>query len=356
MKKTVYRFGSAEEARRLFRSGALVDAIGMAFDPSSQTAAPSTIIAIKADDSVAATLNLKDANDAITIKLTASDTGSMGNRVQIKVETGSVKGKKVSTQLDDTVYSQDNIARDLFTVQYTGSQTTATVSNDGTTFSLVAGANPAITFDFAAYPRVGQLVRAINNHANWVAVAAPNARDDDTATIDPINAQSAKTTAYQVSANFQAVVDWINKPRKEGFVDASIPDASTRKLPANINWTNLAGGNDGTPVTQDWQDCFDLLKLEEVQWVVPLTGSAAVHAMADAHVNFMSVVARKNRRAVVGMDIDRTSTDDEAMTAAADAAMDLNSDRTSLLYQGHFNYSSTGATSSGSRLTTRPRW
>ena len=336
VKKTIYRFGSAEEARTLFKAGALVDAIGKAFDPSSQTYGPTTVIAIKADDSTPATLTLKDAAAANTITLTASDTGSIGNRVQVKIETATGgKGKKVSTQFDTTIYSKDNLFRDLFTVQYSGSGSGATVSCDGTKFTIFDG-TVSIDFDFVTYGRIVQLVRAINTVANWTAHMTANARDIDTETIDLVTAAPAKTAAYQASANVQALLDWLNAPRKEGFVTAAFSATSTNKIPANIDWTRLAGGNDGAPVAQDWQDCFDLLQNEDIQWVVPLTGNPAVHAMVDSHVTYMSNIARKNRRAIVGGPA--AASDDDALTAAEN----LNSDRTGYVHLGYWDYDQFG--------------
>ena len=337
VKATTYRFGSAEEARSFFLEGSLVDAIGKAFDPSAQTYGPTTVIGIKVGDSAPSTLTLKDGAAANTITLTASSTGAIGNRIQVKIEDGTLIGKKLSTQLDTTVYSQDNVHRSLFSIQYTGSGSGATVTNDGATFTLFDGTN-TVALDLTTHNTIKRLIVAIRTVPNWTVTAiAANGLAVDTSTIDIVTSAPAKASPYLVAAHFQAVIDWFNAPRREGFVTADFATSSSMELPANLPWTRMSGGTDNAnPSGQEWQDCFDLLQLEDVQLVVPLSGSPSVHAMADTHCTFMSNIGRKERRAIVGPNLG--TSDDDAVAAV----QNINSDRTAYVHLGIYEFNSFG--------------
>jgi hypothetical protein len=73
-----------------------------------------------------------------------------------------------------------------------------------------------------------------------------------------------------------------------------------------------------------------------VQWVTPVSGDPAIHALADAHVSYMSNIGLKERRAICGTAAGTTD------LQAIDAAKALNSDRTSLVHLGHYNYDAAG--------------
>jgi hypothetical protein len=330
------RFGSPYEAIRALRSGALLDAVLRAFDPSAQSRGPATIVAVRVNPAVRASLALKDAGDVTVIDLVSTDYGKYTNGIKIKVESGSTAGKKLTTQFGNAYYSQDDVARQACTVVYTGAEATATITINGTTVTLAAPAGSTVaTIDLAAYDTVQKLVDRINVVPGFDSVVLDgNGERAALQGLDFVTAQSVKTTAYTVTANLQAVVDWING-QAEGFVTATRP-AGVGAVPANINFTYLDGGSDGTTTNTEWSDAFSTLQSEDVQWVVPLSSSASIHAMADAHCGYMSNVARMERRAFVGMASGSTD------AAAIAAAKNLNSDRTALVHIGMYDYDSTG--------------
>ena len=105
--------------------------------------------------------------------------------------------------------------------------------------------------------------------------------------------------------------------------------------PANMPYTYLTGGTAGTTVTANWQTGFDALQPKEVAFVVPVSGDAAIHAMADAHCQFMSVDGKRPRRAFVGGPLgEKTNT----LQNYLNRSMGLNSDRTALAVQGVKGY------------------
>lgn len=330
------RFGSAAEARAVLRDGELLRAVEKAFDPSAQTAGPAAVIAVRVDPATRSTLTLKDGTSANVIVLTAEGYGAFTNQIKVKVEAGSVSGKKLTTQFGSDYYTADNVARRAFEVQYTGTETTGTISITGSTVTLVAGASSTTPIALADYPTVGKLVDRINAVAGFVATVLDGNADRPVLNgLDTVTTQNVKTAKYVVRADLQAIVDWFNG-LAEGFISAARA-AGAGTLPANIAFTYLSGGSDGTTTNAEWQKGFDALQTEDVQWVVPISSESSIHAMADTHCSYMSNVARMERRCIVG---GATGTTDDV---AIEAAKSFNNDRTSYVHLGYYDYNAAGA-------------
>lgn len=333
---TVLRFGNPSDADAALISGELHDAVMKAFDPSAQTGGPSTVVAIRVNPAVQSALALVDSLAATVINLASTDYGLYTNQIKVKIETATNFGKKLTTQFGNNFYTQDDVHRNAFSIQYSGGQASARMSVTNTTITLEApnGTNVA-TIDLNTFPTIQQVVDRINAVSGFAAtvldgngtVAALNA-------LDTVTNQDVKTTLYSALANLQAIVDWFNGVG-EGFVTATRA-AAVGTLPANIPFTYLAGGSDGTVDNTAWSNAFTALQGADVQWVVPLSSSGAIQAMADAHCAFMSNIMRLERRAFVGT---ASGTTDSAGITAAKA---LNSDRTSLVHLGYYDFDVNG--------------
>lgn len=330
---TPLSFGSPQEALAVLGDCEAAFAVAKAFDPSSEVPGPSSVIFVRVNPAVQASLALKDGSAADVINLVSTGYGKAFNATKIKIEDGSVSGKKVTTQFGNGYYSADNVARNAFSVQYSGASASATISVTNSTVTLVADTSTAI--DLADFPTIGQLVDRINAVAGFSAsVLDGNSEKPALNGLDSISNVDCKSVAKTVTANLQAIVDWLNG-NGEGFITATrVANAGT--VPANVPFTYLSGGSDGVTTNSEWQSGFDALQTVDAQWIVPLSDSAAIHAMADTHVAYMSNIARMERRAIVGGGTGVT--DDEAIAAAKA----LNSDRTSYTHLGIYDYDSKG--------------
>jgi hypothetical protein len=332
---TALRFGSPTEARAMLKSGPLLDAVERAFDPSPQTYAPSTVLAVRVNPAVQAALMLK-ASATNLINLQSTDYGLWTNQIKAKIETGTNKGKRLSTQVGNDYYTADDVYRDALSVHYTGAQATSRMTINGTTLTLEAPNSTAVaTIDLAAYNTVRKLVDRINAVTDFTGVVLDG--NDDKATLNALDYASnvdVKTSTVTATANLQAIVDWFNG-YGEGYVTAT-RQAAIGGVPDNIAWTYLAGGSDGTTTNTEWAAAFTTLQSEDVQWLVPLTSEASIHAQADTHCSFMSNVARMERRCLVGGAIGQT------IAEAVAAAKALNSDRTSQCFPGFYDYNAAG--------------
>lgn len=333
--KTALRFGSPQEAIDELVSGELLDAILAAFDPSSETGGPAEVIGLRVNPATQASLTLKSAAPADVISLVSTGYGLRENLIKVKVEAGSVSGLRITTQRGNDYYSQDNIGRAAFSVEYTGAEATATITVNGTQAVLAAPAGTTVaTLSFAEFGTVQDLVDRINLVAGFSAEVLDSSYTKPTLNgLDFVTAQSVKT-AYTVRADLQAAVDWFNS-NAEGFVTATRVTGAGAP-PAVSAFAFLSGGSDGTTTNTDWADAFEELQKVDVQWITPVSSDAAIHAMADTHAVYMSNVGRKERRVIVGT---ASGTTDAEALAAAKA---LNSDRTSLVHLGHYEYDRSG--------------
>ena len=334
---TALRFGSPSEAVAALVEGELLTAVLKAFDPSAQTGGPSTVVAVRVNPATQAALALANSSAATVINLTSTDYGLRANQIKVKIEAGSVSGKKLTTQLGNAYYTQDNVARNALKIRYSGALATAVMTITGTALVLQAPTGTEVAnIDLNSYKTVQELVDRINVVPGFSASAQDgNGTKLALNGLDYVTAQDVKTTDFVVTANLQAIVDWFNST-SEGFITATRA-ANVGTLPVNIPFTYLAGGSDGTVTNSEWAAAFTTLQSVDVQWVTPVSSDASIHAMADTHVAFMSTVGKSERRAIVGT---ATGTSDADAVLAAKA---LNSDRTSLVHLGFYDYDASGA-------------
>lgn len=335
---TALRFGSPSEAQAALVDGELLTAVLKAFDPSAQTGGPATVVAVRVNPATQATLTLNDATPAPAIVLQSTDYGLRANQIKVKVETGTTAGtKKLTSQLGNAYYTADNVARNALKLRYSGAQATAVATVDGASLVLQAPTGTTVaTIDFASYKTVQEVVDRINVVAGFTAsVQDGNGAKATASAFDFVTAQDVKTADVVLTQNLQACIDWFNSTG-EGFITATRASGAS-KVPADIGFTYLSGGSDGTVTNTEWANAFTTLQAQDVQWVVPVSSDPAIHAMADTHCAFMSTVGRKERRAIVGTAAGTTDAD------ALAAAKALNSDRTSLVHLGYYDYNAAGA-------------
>lgn len=334
--KTPLRFGSPTEAQKALVSGELLEAVLAAFSPSAETAGPGEVVVLRVNPATSGTGTMLDSTGAVAINLTSTDYGVGENEINYKVEAGTLAGVRITTKRNLNYYTKDNIARSAFNVHYVGTETTATIDITGTEVKLSAPAGTVVaTIDLNNAKNVLALVERINAVPNFIAnVLDGNAYALALNGLDYVTAASVKST-YTVRADLQAAIDWINSGAEE-YLTAT-RGANAGKPPAPAVTKFITGATSGVSQMSDWVDCFEVLQGIDVQWFVPLSDDEAIHAMADAHALYMSTIGKRERRCIVGTEL---GTSDEA---AVELAKSINSDRTSLIHLGHYNYDSAGA-------------
>ena len=326
-------FGDPATALATLRTGELAQAVTKAFNPSNEVGGPTTVVAIRVNPAVQAGLTLLDSSANPAITLLASDYGQYTNQINVDVAAGSTNGVYITTALGSDVYAQKNIYAAPMTVVYTGAQATATVTVTDTTMTLSAPAGtPIAAISLASFPTVQQLVDNINTFPGFAAaVLGVSGSMPSLNGLDGVTAQSIKTTAFTVTAVLQAAINYLNSPQSGGLVVAARP-SNALLPPAPLATTYLTGGTDGTVTNTQWSNAFTTLQTQDVNWIAPLSATGSIIAMADAHVQYMSTVGRKERRAICGMALG--TTDAQALTEA----LSLNSNRTSIVHIGYYDY------------------
>lgn len=426
-KQAMY-FDSPVVARRALRSGDLIRAVEMAFNPSAESGSPARVAVVRIEDAVQAGLTLYDSKGNPVIDLKSADYGAHTNGIRVIVESGYT-GKRVTVQHDNQYYTKDNLTRTPLTVRYSGGEATATVAVSATQVILRAPADTAspVALDLASYRSVRELCDAINARAGFSAIAQiPGGVVQGT--LDGMEPTSCKGVDLALKADLQAVVDFCNTSARDLLVatrgstplftvqyegeeetatltvtstkvvlqagsetpteiivashptvtslvaaidavtdftatatqgslaptnnlglmgavackQAAVTVHALQGVPVNITGTYLTGGSNGpAPTNQDWQDGFDALQGEDVQWIVPLSANEYIWYMADAHAQFMSGPGKMERRAFVGPDIVQGSLA-QGIQEVQDAAIALNSDRTAICFPPIFAYNDDG--------------
>ena len=339
-------FGSYADAAKVLVSGEVLKAIEKAFDPSSETYGPSKIVFIRTNDETQSALDLKDADGNAVINLVSTGYGRVNNSIRVLVKDGTKPGtKRLYTRFGTVVYQGNNIARSCLSVQYVGSASSATVTVSATQLILKTGAVVAETFDFADIQTIQELSDRINAVDGFISLVLDNSGQLAAANrLDGVTNVSVKTTtAVALTGNLQACVDWFNSQseplvtatRAEGALKPPANTMSTGETPIST-YVYLRGATDGLVTMNEWANAFEVLQGVDVQWVCPISSDPAIHAMTDSHCAYMSNIARMERRAICGTAL---GTSDDAGLNATKA---LNSDRTSLVHLGLYDYDDTG--------------
>jgi hypothetical protein len=336
---TALTFGSPAQAKAALIGGELLTAVLKAFNPSNETGGPASVVGVRVNPALPSTLTLLDASAAPVINVQSADFGLYTKQINLSVGVGTAQGLKATVALGTANYSQDNLYSSPFEVQYTGSAATAVMSVTNSTITLQAptGTNAA-TIDLNAFPTVQQVVDNINSFVGFTAVVNGGSGNAPTLNgLDNVTAQDIKTAPFNVPAVLQAVANWLSGGSQPLVTATRVAGAGT--APAPIPVTYLSGGSDGVTTNEQWSDALTLLQGQAVQWLTPVSSDPAIHAMTDAHVQFMSTIGRAERRAIVGMPLGTT----DALALAE--AKNLNSDRTSLVHIGYYDFDATGALS-----------
>jgi hypothetical protein len=333
-------FSNPDNALAVLVGGDLAYITRKAFSVSSAINAPSQVIAVRVDEATQATLALLDSSGSPSINLSSGQWGVGANGTSVRITTGSTIGLQVTLQLNGQTWSQDNIALAPLSVAYSGTQSSATITVTNSTVTLAAPTGTTVgTISLASYTTVQALVNAINAVSGFSAtVLSGNGNLATAGILDNVTAKALTTTPAALYANRQAVINWMNSLANSLAVAPVIATAASNATlpPAPISTTYLSGAVTGAAVTGDWTAALSLLQTLDVQHIVVLTSNPAIWAALDAHVQYMSTVAKRERRGYVGPAIGTSVSAVEAIPAT------INSDRTSVTWPGYYDYDPNG--------------
>ena len=331
-------FSSPSEAAAVLRSGPLLDAVKHAFRPGPGYT-PQRIAAMRVNPGVQAEHSFLKTADAV-IEAKAWDWGLHGNQLKVKLENGTISGKKLTVQfMSETAYVVDDIIKSSFTIDYTGAEATCTMTiNDTKLTTTTATHTQELDITFTSFPTIQDLVNYINDQAGYSCAITTLTPSDPSNELDWVTAASineaSPVTAY---SNVQAVIDALKDCPWIYSAEYNVT-ASGRTMPDNIaSWAYFSGGTDGAYTTSEWATSLSKIETEDIQIIGSSSTDAAVHALIRTHVEAMNAVTGKSeRQAILG------GVSSETVAQAITRAQALNSMAVMLAYPEFQDWNAAG--------------
>lgn len=312
---TVYSIRNINQAKRVFRSGELLDAIELAWTGSPDATA-GDILAMRIEDATQATLEKGG------LKIKSNIHGSAANDIQVALEDNNITNSKrlrIVFAKDGVNKTYDNLGN-IFQIQYKGSESNASFSvlKDSETglakkLVLVTGGTLDITeigsehvtlesdegtivkeYDLEkVYTDVNSIVKDINNLPDFEAKFSPfGDKNIETKYLDKAqNVDILNKFAY-VTGLYGDIIKQLEYDELVSFETVRGQDIETFEL------TSLEGASNGEPVVS-WAEKFQHFANEGGYYLVPLTDKESVHAEAGQFVRERSDVGEP-MRAIVG--------------------------------------------------------
>lgn len=353
--KTPLRFSTPNEARAMLRGGDLLRGVMLAFYPSTDSRGAQEVIAVRVapttggTPSSPATKTFVDGAAADALVLTSVNYGAADNQIRMKVEAATIPlsingvdhGLKLTLEFAPEPRVYDNVYRQSFKVQYVGAATTCTMTITASTLTLNSSTDSEdLVVQFASYPTIQAVAAVIDAHPMYEAsVLSKTLEEPSASALDFVTAVDIKAAARTVTSDLEEVIKRLNAG-DQTFVVASRATAAGAP-PAVTAFKYLAGGSDGgAPSNGDWEDSFATIEKTLAAFVVPVSSSAAIHAMASDHCSFVSRDGTNPRRAFLGGPLgERTATLSNYLTRASD----LNADRVGHVAMGLKGFDLDGA-------------
>ena len=317
------RFSDPVRARETLRGGNLLKACELAWNPSPDFSGADEIVAIRTDAATASALALKDAAVADVIDVTSRDWGAWTKNIRMKIENGAsnatyvgVKKITIENQLKPGDYEIGDDLGKGFKMKFTEATVcavTITVANgNATRLQTSAAGADALDLDLTlpAFNTLSKLVAHIDSLVKYEAVLdGPDAPSSD---LDVAAAVSIQQVFGYFTRTLHGCINWLNNSQ---YVQAAAEAAVTVNAPANLMWTNLATGTDGSEDATSWNAAVALLLgLPDVAYVVACCGDGSFYDSANA----MTVAGVKNafdtaglrQRAFLGADLATTAVAD----------------------------------------------
>lgn len=314
---TVYEVTNMIQAREIFRGGELVDAMELAWNPSSSSFQAGKILAMRVDGATPATIT-KDG-----LKLTSKLYGVEANEIQVSLTKDYKGARRFTVSKGSETSTYDNVG-EIFTVTADEKATTkiAILGTAGKATKLTITLADAQPLEFTlgkngiadTYTLVNTLNSISGIHAT---IAYGGDKNVSTELLDPI-AEKVIGEGVTVTSVYG---DLENQLSYNNLVEVTSVAYGTPLK--DFTATNLAGAQDGV-VPTSWAKQIDKFANEGGYYMVPLTPERAIHAEARAFVT-----ERNNEgepmRAIVG------GAYDETPAASMARARALKSDRVSVV-------------------------
>jgi hypothetical protein len=268
--------GQFADIQQKYGSGRLVDMARLALTPSdddSISGGAQTLVLMKTNQSVAASLTLSGSYGAIAAK----KAGAPGNNTSVQI-TGGGSTRVITIARADlglTEVSGTLGNTPVITLQCTdgvSSAATLTVSATAITTTITGGSTQNLNIPIGQFQTIQQLVDYINTIPNYTAtVATPSLAQQPLTTLDRVTAVNILVAA-SVKRDSQDIRDFFSQSQLVNFT----PGASGYTgLPTAITTTFLSSGAKGGTSQAQFQTALDALGAANINFVTPLMSQDA---------------------------------------------------------------------------------
>lgn len=313
--QTVLSFGGFDDAKEVVKGGSLLEVLREFFNPGHDLI-PQRVFVVRVNTATQSTMYLKNGVDNI-IQLKSKDYGLWTTQISVYLDDGVAVGSKVlKEKYRATEYSTRDVLKQSLSIQYVGTGTgcSAVVSNTSIATTVTGGpGGEDLTWTFANYETISDLVEAINTSGVYTAVVLTAVPEDASAQLDNATLADIMTAPVALTSNLQQLLDYINSQLV--FVEASLVTGAARKMPDDIDWTRLSGGTEGSATATEWAAALTLIESADVQFVGADVSTESIGSMISAHlIKMNSVDGKSERQAIFGGSTSLTNTKTYAKT------------------------------------------
>ena len=348
-------FTDPVSARKTLKSGYLMKACEKAWYPVSATkegvdiGGANMIAVIRSNRATKSGLDIIKSNlDKPQIAFQSKDWGKNNNH-QIKIQEGTATETKMVTIYDQVtnVYETfDNLGR-LFSIGYTGDAPYAELNiykdNNGIMWFQTKIGNDAesaeedlsIQLNPDVYKTMSSLITELQSYDQYQIVQSRYNTNIPVDEFDFVAQKNIKATeeiqAHNITAVYSDIAHTLNATSR--LVEVVFYDRSQGSIGNSDGYLYFTGGAEGTS-PNSWVEYFDALSNFNVDYIVPLTGDASIHAELTEHVNVLSGTMGKERRGIVG------GYAQETIEQTLQRSQGINSDRMQIVHGGFYDINS----------------
>lgn len=292
---TLLQFNNSAEAVNTLKTGPLMEAARLAFNPSDDLV-PQRLFFVRVNTATQSFVNLIDGSANPMVKIESYDYGLHTNQIKVVMAAGTTEGKKVTVDYKTDSEIFDDVIRN--SIEITHASATVSITNNSSTHEMILSVGP-INIDLEVYKTIGDLAAYINDQAGYSAVVQAGQDDASSLELDGVTTLSL-AGGYTCQSTMQAIIDALNSGSVL-VVASDVSAANDRVIPENLTTTYLTGGSEGTYSMSEWTAALVMLEAEDVQFMTTPDPAAAVHAPIKTHCEAMSAVTgRKERQFYVG--------------------------------------------------------
>ncbi|EMN89425.1 hypothetical protein [Leptospira weilii] len=266
--KRVLEFSGADEARSVFFSGDLADAVSNAFSPSKDSrfaAGPQLIKALNINPNAYASAPVVSIVATISNTVKAIIPGPRGNQIRFRVTSG---GTIIQIGDSDGIGTSSPLESNELQIQYVGNGQNAILTFDGISLRVtLSGTAPTdgsvnLNVPIKNYPTLGELVGYVSSRVGY-QITLLSQPDRKTSTLDHLSL----TDAVDVKSAPVAMKSLLFQ-QESFFLGnglAQVVATQERKPLADMaSFTYLNGGSTGIATAQDYIDAIDYVFDTEV--------------------------------------------------------------------------------------------